>query len=81
MQYVLTLWVTVAHLVWGNIEVICKYINKGVHWSMLYLQGASALVNNTEETADQNQNSNGINLRELQGDNSDLNPLIKGATI
>lgn len=48
---------------------------------MLYLQGACALVNNTEETADQNQNSNGINLRELQGDNSDLNPLIKGDTI
>lgn len=45
---------------------------------MLHLQGASALVNNTEEAADQNQNTNGINWRELQGENSDLNPLIKG---
>lgn len=48
---------------------------------MLYIQGASALVNKTEKTADQNQNTNGINLRKLQGDNSDLNPLIKGDTI
>lgn len=48
---------------------------------MLFLQSASALLNNTEESADQNQNTNGINLRELQGDNSDLNPLIKGDTI
>lgn len=51
MQHILTIWVMVARLVWGNIEVIYKHTNKGVLFIEGYLQGTSTLVNSTVENS------------------------------